>query len=429
LTIQGDYYSLDTEFDLPRRFVSLTQGSLPFKGKQTNRGANFLTRWTRELGDSSSFTFQAFYDRVETENGVPFNSNGDQVDLEFQHNFLIGERQNFSWGWDYRFVEFEFSGPKIVRRPKVTSSHLYGFFVHDEITIIPERWNVILGSKFEHNEYSGFEYQPNIRTVWTPHPNHTLWAAVSRAVRIPNALEEEGAFDRVSIPTSTFPFSLVIREQNDGRTEAEELLAFEAGYKFKLPSEKINFDITGFHFDYENLIELVNGPTTFEAFPAPPHLVFPIFNDNALQGQIYGMELSAEWQVSEKWKLSGGYTFSMADLRPMIPASLNAGGTSVTPDVAVEGEPNHIFNVRSYLNLPYNLELDTMFYYVDQNEGRGIPSYSRLDLRLGWKPMEKVELSLVGQNLLEKTHPELTEVVERASETERSFYFKTTFRF
>jgi len=379
---------------------------------------------TGELGDSSSFKFQAYYDRVETENGLPFASKGDQVDLEFQHNFLIGERQNFSWGWDYRFVEFQFSDESdIVLNPFETSSHLAGFFVHDEITIIPNRWNVIIGSKFEHNEFSGFEYQPNIRTVWTPHPNHTFWGAVSRAVRIPNALEEEGAFNRIAFPPP--PFTLLIREQNDGRTEAEELLAFEAGYKLNLPSKKINFDITGFLFNYDNLIELVNGPSFFEGAT----LVVPTFNENALQGEVYGLELSAEWQVLENWKLSGGYTFSMADLNPITTLPLNSGGTGITPDGDLEGEPNHIFNVRSYLNLPHDLELDTMLYFVDNNDSRNIPSYTRLDLRLGWKPTKKVELSLVGQNLFDETHPELSEGIERDSETERSFYAKATFRF
>lgn len=426
LTMQGDYYNQDTDLNLDNRFVSLAVGSLPFKDIETNRGANFLTRWTRKLGDSSSFRFQAYYDRVETESGLPFSSKGDQVDLDFQHNFLIGERQNFSWGWDYRFVEFQFGESNIHKKPLETSSHLAGFFVHDEITIIPNRWNVIIGSKFEHNEYSGFEYQPNIRTVWTPHPNHTFWGAVSRAVRIPNALEEEGEFDALSIPTVP---TLIIREQNDGRTKAEELLAFEAGYKLNLPAKKINFDITAFLFNYDNLIEQAKGPTFLEVDPAPAHLVSLAINDNILKGEIYGLELSAEWQVLENWKLSGGYTFSMADLRPISTVPLNVQPSGLFPDAAVEGEPNHIFNIRSYLNLPHDLELDTMFYYVDKNEGLNIPSYSRLDLRLGWNPTKKVELSLVGQNLLDGTHPELSEGIEIDSETERSFYVKGTFRF
>jgi len=119
----------------------------------------------------------------------------------------------------------------------------------------------------------------------------------------------------------------------------------------------------------------------------------------------------------------------MADLNPITTSPLNDGGVGLTPDLAVEGEPDNIFNIRSYLNLPYDLELDTMFYYVTENVGRNIPSYSRLDLRLGWKPTKKVELSLVGQNLLDETHPELSEGIEQDSETERSFYIKGTFRF
>jgi len=154
-----------------------------------------------------------------------------------------------------------------------------------------------------------------------------------------------------------------------------------------------------------------------------------VANDNALEGEVSGLELSAEWQVFESLKLAGSYTFSTSDFRPIITTALTVAPGEPSPEAELEGEPDHIFNIRSYLNLPYDLELDAMFYYVTENVGRNIPSYSRLDLRMGWEPTKNVEFSLVGQNLLDETHPELKEQIERDSETERSFYVKGTFRF
>jgi len=43
--------------------------------------------------------------------------------------------------------------------------------------------------------------------------------------------------------------------------------------------------------------------------------------------------------------------------------------------------------------------------------------YTRFDTRLGWKPNDNFELSLVGQNLFDPSHPESNELLERATET------------
>jgi iron complex outermembrane recepter protein len=424
LTMQGDYYSLDAGLDFANRFISIAEGSAPFRGKSTQKGGNFMTRWTRVMEDSSSFQFQAYYDRLERRSALPFQNIVDQVDLDFQHNFLIGEKNNFLWGLNYRYAFFDFEETAIVQLPN-RGTNLFSFFMHDEFTIVPNKWSLIFGSKFEHNEFSGFEVQPDIRTTWTPDSNHTIWAAVSRAIRIPSITEETSSVNRVVIPTSP---PLLIRDTNDGNTDSEELIAYEMGYRYKYNSQ-LNFDISSYYFDYNRLIEFTVGNTFFEATPSPAHLVLPFKFENSLEGEVYGVELSGQWQPFTNWRLSGSYTFSKIDLRPtksnvFIPQSVGGEG-----DLDAEGEPNHILNVRSYLNLPYKLEFDTLFYYVSENSTLNIPSYSRVDLRLGWKPTKNFELSLVGQNILDNSHLELTELLEAETETERSFYFKATYNF
>ena len=404
LTLQGDYYNLDAGLDFTSRFVSLTTGSLPFQGGTIQKGANFLSRWSRKIDDSSSFQFQAYYDRLNRSSILPFDNTVDQVDLDFQHNFLIGKKHNFLWGLSYRFTFFDFEETSIIRLPNKTTN-LFGIFFHDEITLIPEYLNLIFGLKLEHNEFSGFEFQPNIRMTWTLDSKHTIWGAVSRAVRTPSYTEELQFANRILIP-GTPP--LLIRENNDGRTDAEKLLAYEMGYRFK-PTKKLNFDLTGYIFDYSQIIENVS---TGAIVPEGSVLVFETFNDNVLEGEVFGVELSAQWQPLENWRLSGSYTFTKIDLRPtetglVFPQSISSEG-----DLDAEGEPDHVFNVRSYLNLPYNLEFDSLFYFVSENSTRNVPSYSRVDLRLGWQPTKKFELSLVGQNILDDSHLELNELLE-----------------
>ncbi len=425
LTMQGDYYHLDAGLDFSSRFVSLTAGSSPFKGDNTQTGANFLSRWTRKLDDSSSFQFQAYYDRLERKSALPFKNIVDQVDLDFQHNFLIGEKHNFLWGLNYRFSFFDFEQTNILTFSN-QRTNLFGGFFHDEITIIPNRWNLILGAKLEHNEFTGIEIQPNIRTVWTPDSKNTFWASVSRAVRTPSITEDRALANRSLVPGAP---PLLIRESNDGRTDSEELIAYEMGYRVK-PNPDLSFDLAGFLFDYNRLIESVStGAILFEATPTPAHLVFETFNDNVLEGEVFGVELSAQWQPIENWRLSGSYTFTKIDLRPTESGIVFPQSSGGEGDLDAEGEPNHLIHLRSYLNLPHNLEFDTSFYYVSSNSARSIPGYSRVDLRLGWKPIKKLELSLVGQNIFDESHQELTELLEVGTETERSFYFKATFNF
>jgi len=76
----------------------------------------------------------------------------------------------------------------------------------------------------------------------------------------------------------------------------------------------------------------------------------------------------------------------------------------------------------SYLDLPGNLELDMGIYYHGRVGDRfsgftsdDLSGYTRHDLRLGWRPTPHLELSLVGQNLLDRLHHEAADYFEGAA--------------
>ncbi len=432
LTVQGDYYRLNSELDFTNRFVSLAAGSTPFQGTNVQEGTNFLTRWNRTFDDASSYQLQMYYDRLKRKSGVPFDNVVDQLDIDFQHNFLLADAHNFSWGLNYRYTYFDLETTSIIQNTK-KDSHLASLFLHDEIELIPEQLSLILGTKFEYNVFSGLEIQPSVRTAWNPSPNHTIWAAFSRAVRLPTVTDENITVNQVLIPApgifGTGNPTLLQQIPNTG-TKPEELLAYELGYKVKA-SEKLSFDVTAFYFDYDNLIASNTSGTAFFQ-PGPPaptgfHDILFVTNDNSVKGEVYGLELSGQWQVLRNWRLSGSYTFADTQLHPFPGAPVSS--TTFQEGFEAEGEPEHIFNIRSYLNLPHNLEFDTFYYYVSENNSRSVPAYGRLDVRLGWQPMKNVDLSFVAQNLLDKSHPELKELLEVSSETQRSYYLKATLKF
>jgi iron complex outermembrane receptor protein len=93
--------------------------------------------------------------------------------------------------------------------------------------------------------------------------------------------------------------------------------------------------------------------------------------------------------------------------------------------------PSEQFNFRSYLNLPQSIQFDTMVYFVGGLSTFSIPAYTRLDSRIAWRPAERLELSVIGQNLSQPRHLEFTSANQGilATQVKRSFYGKATWRF
>ena len=77
------------------------------------------------------------------------------------------------------------------------------------------------------------------------------------------------------------------------------------------------------------------------------------------------------------------------------------------------------------------LTFDTWWRYVDELPEHGINNYVNLDVRLGWQVTQDLELSLVGQNLLEGARLEyLDDLISNApTQVERGVYLKGLIRF
>jgi len=119
------------------------------------------------------------------------------VDADQQNVFYVypgraplGGRQDVVWGLGYRLIGIGTRGGAGVSfNPANRNNQLFSAFVQDEVTVIEDRFKITLGSKLEHNDYTGIEVQPSVRALWTPSDRQSLWAAVSRAVRTPSPAE------------------------------------------------------------------------------------------------------------------------------------------------------------------------------------------------------------------------------------------------
>ena len=372
-----------------------------------------LGRWSHSFAPDSELTVQAYYDRTVRHSPI-FGESRDTGDVDLQHRFAWGDRQKLVWGLGFRATHADIMNSlNVSLLPPDRTLKLYSAFLQDEISIVPERFRITIGSKFEHNDFTGFEIQPSARVLWTPGHAQTFWASISRAVRTPSQAESDIRLNPAP-PVPIPPGFLTIT--GNPNMISEELLAYEAGYRVQ-PIDQLKIDITVFYNDYDHL-------RTIE--PIRPGPVSPSMVANKLFGETYGTEISATAQVTNHWRVQGSYSF----LEPQL--HRERGSRDNSTEKIVEGSsPQHQFFIRSLLDLPWNIQFDSTLRYVDALPAPNIPSYVTLDLRLAWSPYKDLEVAIVGQNLLDDRHPEFapTFIGTQRTEVERSVYGTVVWRY
>ncbi len=422
-TVQGDLYSGERR----QVFVYPTVVS-PYEDvveqEDDMSGANVLGRWRRQLSNGSDMALQVYLSHAEnTEYDTDWDE--DVFDIDFQHHFAFGKTHELTWGLGYRWYSDDIRSTDIIAfDPPEESEDLFSAFLQDDIELVEDRLRLTLGSKLEHNDATGFEIQPNARILWTPGSTHVFWAAVSRAVKVPSRTERSlRLFQRVLPPFSEenpwpFPAEAVFFGNPD--SEPEEVIALEAGYR-ALPAGNISLDIALFYNFYDHFIDGVLGDPSFRIQDGAGVLTFPVTNETRLEAETWGAEVALAWEPSRRWRLRTAYSFFQEKIHEEDGFSL----------IGEDSSPRHQMSILSCVDLPGNLEWDLWFRYVDELSARGIDAYATLDMRVGWKPIRNLEISVTGQNLLDPEHPEFYEgaLLAPRTEIERGVYAKFAWRY
>lgn len=395
LTLQGDVYRGDAD-----------QTAITFLSTQVPEtvhmnGGNLMFKWQRQL-ERGDLRFSAYFDQAERRESV-LRQRIDTWDVEFQHRFPAGERHDIVWGTGYRLVSDEQigDGTTLTFTQARRDTALYNLFIQDEIRLNPELY-LTLGAKLEHNDYSGWETQPNARLFWQASETQAVWAAWSKAVRTPSRSDSDMTLHLPGPPFLTF--------QASPSFDSQDLTAYELGYRHRL-GHGLNYEVAGFYYDYDNLRSLE--PSVPFGFP-----FFTYVYGNRMAGEAYGLELNTTWQVTPDWLLKAGYSSLWLDAR-------DADARSVA---LFEGSgPRNQAQLQSHHKLGEGLTLDALLYFVDNQPG--VSAYCRLDLRVAWQPRENLELSLVGQNLLDSSHMENLGQDTVASAVPRAVYGQVRLRF
>ena len=404
MTIQGEAYTHPQAHEFVQLPVPGADRQFEMVGRDDDVDGGYgLFRVMRGFGAPEGWRLRAYYDRTRRDT-ARFGVERDTVDLDFRRWQHWGGRNDLMWGAEYLWTRDRVdNGPVLFMEPDRRAWYQLNAFVQNTTVLVPDRWFLMLGSKFTHHGFSGYETQPNLRLWWTPSADQTLWFSLSRPVRFPSRFEEDGRlvfsyFDVGAVFTGT-PNGVIVPVQVTGDEDLrpEKLTAWELGHRVQFQGPWV-FETSVFYNDYTRLIE--PNPTIFGAFT------------DAGSGRTWGAEVNFSGQVTPRWRLEGAYSWLRTRIDgPVLPFE-------------EEGSPEHLAQLRSYFDLGRDVELNAALYRVDEVPFAGVDAYTRFDLGLGWQASPALRFDLWGQNLLEEQHREAS-----GAQVPRTIYAMATFEF
>jgi len=359
-------------------------------------GGNVVVTYTKPIAPGNSFQVLGYADREHRD--VPRQSweTRSTYDVEGQHSIRLAPRYQLLWGGGVRTTQSRTRDTELIffDPQNRTINQVHGF-AQTEVTLSREL-AVTLGTRGERSTFSGFELEPAVRAKYTPGQDALVWGAISRAVRTPTRFDQDL---RVRVND-------IVLIRGDREFAPEKLTAYETGARLT-PRGNVSLEASVFHNVYDDL-------RSQEATPL-------ITLANLYGGHSTGVELAGNIQPHARWLMHASYTGQRVSLKP------DPGSRDTTNARAEADDPSRMFAMRSYLDLPRNLQVDGFFRAVGKLRASNLPRYQELDMRIGWQATERLELSLMGRELLHGRHAEFAGASAVPRYFQREFALRVTF--
>jgi iron complex outermembrane receptor protein len=377
-------------------------------------GKDLQLRWTAIQSGRSDTTLQAFY--YDTDRSQPTMVLGRRTfDIDFQQHLKLAGWSDGVWGAGYRRSDdrADGAGLKLVRDSNFTS--IVSAFGQDEIQLA-RRFHVTIGTKIQYDPVSHLQLQPTLRLLFKASERQAVWAAATSAVRTPSEIELYGSLNVGAFPDRTGNAGLIIVTGNP-ELKPERVESYEVGYRW-LVAPSVAFDATAFH---NRMRDLVGTEANQPFLDSSRRMVIPMDIANRVNGHANGAEFLLTDSLARNWNVAFGYSFFQL-------SAVDDKGLTSSLEVGRTTTPRHQLQLRSFLQLPRQVELDWSAYYVGRI-GSDVPAYLRLDSQLSWHPARQWALSISGQNLLRAKHTEFVDVSGEATPVQRTVNGKVTWRF
>jgi len=389
VTVSGDVF--DSDFG---SLISLPVATPPFAAvgasASRNTGGHVLARVRHSFEGGSSLTLQAYFDR-KSRPSTRLDGKEQTLDVEIQHDLSLGERQDLIWGIGYRHVAQEDTAAAyFLFEPTRHEEDVVNVFAQDQISLVSDRFRVTLGTKVERTGYTGWEVQPKISLLVLPSREQTLWASVSRAVRVPTRLDRDARFNVAIFPVTSDQLAYVTLRGGDVR--AERLTAYEVGYRLN-PIPRLTLDLSGFVNRYEDLIVFGSDAPEFTPTPPPGYFTIRLPVVNGGEGSVIGGEAIVRVEPLTGWVLEGSYSHMNDHLR------LKDGVPEAATGLAQGRAPRHQVRFHSTATLLSELEVDVAVRYVSALNGLDIDGGTAMDAKVSWAVSRFVDVAVGGRNM------------------------------
>ena len=394
--------------------------------QRRTRGTDLSLKWRQPVFTSGQLSMQA---SVTHGDSAQFAS-GERhttADIDTQLTFYPLPRHEVITGLTYRSTSDHLRKSQwFDYRVLAATTVFVGVFAQDEITLVPERLRLTLGTKIERNTYSGWETQPSARLLWHPTKRQTVWAAVSRAARTPSRSERDITwFAAVVPPSSEIPLPGKIVALGDPDFSSEQVTAYELGHRFQ-PSRRFSLDTSIFYSSYTDMRGLRPEyiPPNFTTFPI--HYTYRYTATNNVEGHNYGGEFAVRWQPAQRVRFDASVAVVRTSIRQLMP--------SLLPDASIAGlvgnTPREEYKLHAGWDVSPEWSIDAYARRTGSLPGSGVPAYTGLEARVAWQPRADFRLELIGRDLLDPRHPEIAGFIigNGAREISRSVFFRVTYK-
>jgi len=423
LSLQGDVYTGSEDGTIWFLPAVTSPGFEAAHQTATLSGGFAQAAWKHVCSSRSDTALQISVDRYKRNDILTEARN--TLAIDFQHHILWGSRQDIVWGAAYGYTSSDSEGNLTVSfRPPNLVMQPFSGFAQDEFSLLPNRLYFTIGTKVDHNHYTGFSLMPSSRLSWTPNERNMFWAAVSRAERVP---AESDAATRQNTGSVPGPGGLPILAAFVGNPHVknEGLIAYEAGYRVAI-STHLSADYALYYNDYDHQDSIEPLVPVLETTPSPPHVLAAATYKNLGYGETHGFEAAVNWKPSARWTLSPGYAFEQIHMHVQ-PSSKD----TLSINEAQGASPVQSAQLRSHFEISHRLAWDASAYFVDRLSSGPVPSYTRLDTGLTWQLNQALSFSAFGQNLVKDRHLEFVDSsgILESTLVKRSMYGKLTWHF
>ncbi len=381
---------------------------------------NFQAKWEQTVGAAKGRSLRVSFDHYDRQT-TALGERDTSATLDFQEPISVSPRLHLIWGAGYKTEQNTvFNSPYVTAAVPTRTLTTFGGFFQSEFNLSAKA-HLSIGSKFEHNSYTGWEVQPSAKLLYQSNPTNTFWASITRAVQTPSRVDTDLILLAGSGagPGGVPVVGLV---QGNPNFLSEVVISHELGWRYQ-PSAASFVDVAAFYNQYANLRSGVNTGT--QVIGLPPSQIDQLeMMSNGASAETGGLEIAAHQTLSTSWRLEETYSLysEQYDGGP--------GNTISNADLSKGATPRHQASLRSEWDLSSKFQFNLGSYYVSQLSTGGVAPYLRLDLLASWKPNSRTEFSFGVHNLTNAEHTEAAvNLYDVASQIPRAAFAKVTIHF